>query len=334
MISIHTSIRCIGRDAWDSLCPEPAFFKYDYMLALESSDMPCDYLYAVEHDGSELICAAVASLWSLQVTSRQSFRVCTLGTPLNTGLAVSTRERFRRPEITLKLMRALARHANKQGVRVFIGRDFIESDLPDEQLFKLYNCATLDIRWTSFSDFISSIRNPKSARRDIRSVTKSGYVLHVQVGQAISSSDAERLHQLWLQLYEKHRSADQIKITPQFFMGVSKLPHCVLFTLEKDDRVEAFDLCFALGDTLESTYCGVNLKDTGRLPIHRVMGYHIVRHALESGFRHVNFGISNEASKVAMGCRLEEKLAWLHVKPAWITSGVRWIIQKFIIDHE
>lgn len=141
-------------------------------------------------------------------------------------------------------------------------------------------------------------------------------------------------YQLWLQLYEKHRSADQIKITPQFFIEVSKLPNCVLLTQKKDDRIEAFDLCFALGDTLESTYCGVNFKDTGRLPIHRVMGYHIVRYALASGFRHVNFGISNDASKVAMGCRLEEKLAWLHVNPAWITSGVRWVIQKFIIHHE
>lgn len=333
-VIIHESIHDVDKTAWRSSCPDSTFCQPEYFQALESSGLPCRYLYATGYEGQKIICMAVATIWPITIASRLSFRVCTLGTPLNTGLAVLTRSGDLQPDIILAIMQALAQRAREQGVRIFVGRDFGDDFPRQEQLIKLYDCATLDIRWANFNDYVSSLPNPKSTRRDIKSLTREGYHVEVARGSAIGTTEADCLLRLWLQLYNKHRSPDQIMVTASFFQEISRLEHCIFFLLRKNDQIHAFDVCFALGKTLESTYCGVNLVELGRLPAHRVMGHEIVRHAIENGFEQVNFGISNLASKVAMGCRRHALHGWLQVTPAWGSRFVRWVMQKHVIDHE
>lgn len=66
---------------------------------------------------------------------------------------------------------------------------------------------------------------------------------------------------------------------------MSRLPHVLFLLLHREQLIDAFDLCFILGEELESTYYGVDLARTARLLVHRAMGHHIVRVAYEAGLR-------------------------------------------------
>ena len=192
----------------------------------------------------------------------------------------------------------------------------------------------MELPWTDFEQYLEQHPKRKSIRRDLRSLEKAGYCLDIREGQALSTDEAQRLHALWLQLYRKHHSPDQIMVTEDFFLQMSQLDHAVWLLLRKEGRIDAFDLCFVLGDHLESTYCGVDLEATSRLSIHRAMGYHIVRHAIGKGLRSINFGISNEQGKVEMGCRLQACYAWMQANPKWLGRLLRMILHRFVLKHD
>ncbi|MDQ9126148.1 GNAT family N-acetyltransferase [Serratia fonticola] len=191
----------------------------------------------------------------------------------------------------------------------------------------------MDFTWPSFDQYLASRSKSKSMRRDLRAIEKAGYTLETRQGVRLGDGEAQHLLQLWLQLYNKHRSPDQILVTEAFFHQMSRLEHAVWLLLRKDGIIHAFDLCFALGDTLESTYCCVDFSTTGRLAVHRVMGYEIIRYAIQQGFKTINFGISNEQSKVEAGCELRTHYAWIEAYPKWLGTMLRPLLLKAILEE-
>ncbi|HRK87132.1 MAG TPA: GNAT family N-acetyltransferase [Alcaligenes faecalis] len=333
-IQIKDSILAIDQQAWNHLCRPQQFMRHEYLRALEASDLDCQYAYALAFVGGELVGIALATTWRIAVTRKLSFRVTTMGTPVNTGLPLAVLVRSDLVDLPFLLVTALQKFSASQGIRLFIGRDFPEPDYVQRLVLeKLYNCAYLDLCWDTFEQYLSQHPKRKGIRRDLRSLEKAGYQLEIRKGVPLSSVEAHRIHELWLQLYSKHQSPDQIKVSQDFFMQLSLLPHSVYLLLKKEDRIDAFDLCFVLGDQLESTYCGVDLTVTKRLSVHRAMGYHIVRYALEEKLRCINFGISNEQGKVEMGCRLNVRYAWLVASPAWLGLMLRPLLRRFVLEQ-
>ncbi|RTW74047.1 GNAT family N-acetyltransferase [Pseudomonas aeruginosa] len=326
------SVDQVGRKSWDALCASRQYCRYDYMQALESSGLDCRFLYAVALDDSAVIAVALATLWRIPLLGGLGVRVLTTGSPVNTGSPLIVAAGIDPEQVAEPLLRAMEAKAAELGVHLFVGRDLPTADFANlPRLERLYACAYLELVWSDFERYLVSRRKSKSIRRDMRAIEKAGYVLEVRKGRRLSEDEAERLQQLWLQLYHKHRSPDQILITKAFFQRMSELDHAIWLLLLKDGHIQAFDLCFALGDTLESTYCGVDLVSSGRLAVHRVMGYEIVRYAIQEGFRTVNFGISNEQSKVEGGCRLRVQYAWVEAYPKWLGGILRPIALKAIL---
>ena len=329
-IEIRDTIATIDRVAWDRLCGLSLFCRHDYMAALEASGLDCQYLYALAISQGEPIGAAIATTWRINLPGKLSLRCSAMGTPVNTGLALMEAVDT---DLRYELVAALERTSAKCGVRIFIGRDFPDPGyLQQIRLDKFYNCAHLELPWGDFEQYLEQLPKRKGVRRDIRALEKAGYVLEIREGKPLSKDEAQRLYHLWLQLYWKHRSPDQIMVTEAFFLQMSQLDHAVWLLLHKEGRIEAFDLCFVLGDQLESTYCGIDLAATGRLSVHRTMGYQIVRYAIGRGLRSINFGISNEQGKVEMGCRLEACYAWMAANPKWLSSPLRILMQRFVLE--
>lgn len=334
-IEIRESITAIDRTSWNHLCQPRQFCTYEYMTALEASGLECQYLYALAISDGEMVGAALATTWKIRLPLGISFRVTTMGTPVNTGLPLMLAAVPDAIKMRHDLVTALEQASMKRGVRLFVGRDFPTHDyLPELSLDRLYNCAHLDLVWEDFEQYLAQHPKRKSIRRDLRSLEKAGYTLEIRTGQTLSRNEAQRLHALWLQLYWKHHSPDQIMVTVEFFQQMSQLDHAVYLLLCKDGRIDAFDLCFILGSQLESTYCGVDLGATGRLSVHRAMGYQIVRYAVGRSLSSINFGISNEQGKIEMGCRLESCYAWMAGNPKWLGGGLRMILHKFVLTHE
>lgn len=334
-IEVRDSIATIDRNSWNQLCQPHQFCRHEYMVALEACGLECQYLYALAISNGEVVGAAVATLWRIHLPCRVSLRITTLGTPVNTGLPLLLAVTANPEGLRYDLVTALERASMKRGVRLFVGRDFPTSDyLQQLPLVKLYNCAHLELTWTDFEQYLIEHPKRKSIRRDMRSLEKAGYSLEVREGQVLSMDEARRLHAIWLQLYRKHHSPDQIMITIDFFLHMSQLDHAVWLLLRREGRIDAFDLCFILDGQLESTYCGVDLETTGRLSVHRAMGYQIVRYAIGKGVRRINFGISNEQGKIEMGCRLEACYAWLGASPKWLGRLLSMLLHKYVLKHD
>lgn len=335
LIDIRDSIATIDRTSWNQLCHPHQFCSYEYMAALEASGLECQYLYALAISNGEMVGAAVATIWRIHLPYKASLRVTTMGTPVNTGLPLMLAATPNSTSLRYRLVAALEQASMKHGVRLFVGRDFPAPDyLQKLPLDKLYNCAHLELTWADFGQYLMQHPKRKRLRRDMRALEKAGYTVDVREGQALSLDEAQRLHALWLQLYQKYRSPDQIMVPQDFFLHMGQLKHAVWLLLRKDGRIDAFDLCFTLGDHLESTYCGVDLQATGRLPIHRVMGYQIVRHAISKGMRSINFGISNEQGKIEMGCRLEACYTWVQANPKWLGWLLRSFLQRLVLKND
>jgi len=336
-IEIKESITEIDCASWNRLCQPHQFCRHAYMTALEACGLECQYLYALAMSGNEMVGAALATTWKLRLPLKLSFRITTIGTPVNTGLpvmldsiAVSNTGKLRH-DLVMALERASVQH----GVRLFVGRDFPRSeDLHPLLLLPLYNCAWLELTWTDFEQYLAQHPKRKNMRREMRLLEKAGYHFETRQGRALSTDEAQRLYDLWQQLYRKHASPDQIRVNQAFFLQMSRLEHAVWLLLHKDGRIDAFDMCFVLGDHLESTYCGVDLAVTGRLPIHRVMGYQIIRYAINQGLNRINLGISNEQEKTVMGCRLENNYAWMQANPRWLGRWLRRVLQRFVLPHD
>ena len=334
-IETRESITEIDRKSWNHLCQQRQFCTYEYMSALEASGLECQYLYALAISDGEVVGAALATTWKIRLPLGITFRVTTMGTPVNTGLPLILAAVPNSIKMRHDLITALEQASMKRGVRLFVGRDFPTSDyLSASLLDPLYHCAHLELPWTEFEQYLTLHPKRKSIRRDLRSLEKAGYTLEIRTAKTLSMNEAKRLHALWLQLYWKHYSPDQIMVTEEFFLQMSQLDHAVYLLLHKNGRIDAFDLCFRLGDQLESTYCGVDLDSIGRLSVHRAMGYQIVRYALDERLSSINFGISNEQGKVEMGCHLETCYAWMEANPKWLGRLLRMILHKFVLKSE
>lgn len=327
------SVARVGKDAWDTLCAPHQYCRYDYMAALEASNLDCSFIYAIAQNTVRIVGIAVATLWKIPLLGKMAIRVLTTGSPVNTGSPLMLSPEADVVNISGILLRAMEKKASELGVRLFVGRDLPTADFAKlPHLERLYLCAWLELTWTDFEQYLSSRSKRKSLRREMRAIENVGYTLEIRQGHRVTREEAQRLHQLWLQLYNKHRSADQIFVTKEFFLEISVLEHAVWFLLRKDGVIHAFDLCFALGDILESTYCGVDFSLTGNLAVHRIMGYEIVRYAIEKRFSAINFGISNEQSKIDAGCKFRTQYAWIEAYPKWLGTMLRPVLLKAVLQ--
>ncbi|AKN65491.1 GNAT family N-acetyltransferase [Herbaspirillum seropedicae] len=331
-IRLHGTIAAIDAQQWERLRHPGQFCRHDYLLALEQSRIACQFLYATAWREGQLIGAAVATLWSLRLCWWAELKVGTVGTPLNTGLAMMLAGDDGNTALAGSLIAALEKASVARGARLFVARDFPAPHCCGQaSLDLLYRRACLVLQQADFAAFVASHPRGKHIRREIRSLEKAGYTVEIRRASALSLSEAQRLHQLWLQLFHKHRSADQIEVSPAFFASMSRLPHALLLLLRREQQIDAFDLCFILGDELESTYCGVDLARTARLSVHRAMGYHIVRVAYEAGLRRINFGISNEQQKQEMGCQFDGLYARITASPRWLGGPLRYLLRRFVL---
>jgi hypothetical protein len=121
------------------------------------------------------------------------------------------------------------------------------------------------------------------------------------------------MQRLWWNLYDKYRDRDQVHLPIGYFQAVTALPESIALFAFHGRRLVGFDLLLERDEVLESTYSGIDGHHVGGQPVHRYMGHQIVRLAIETGFREVDFGTSNEVAKAKMGCRIRQ--GWAYVLP-------------------
>ena len=309
---------------WDALLAPTDYFKHGYLAALEDSGLDCHFHYAVLRDGGKLVGLSFGCDMRFKFGLLRP-KIWLGGSPVNLGEPFAFAPGHDTPEARHRLQEALFAKARQDRALYFVLRDFVSSG-PDASgtsfapalrlsPLPLHRTALLPLEFSDFEGYLAGLKGSrrKSARRDIRAVEAAGFRLSIERPAAAL---APRLLELWLNLYDKYRDPDQIRLTEGYFRAMAERPEAVFLLLWRGDELVAFDLCLRLGKLLSSVFSGVDPEETREQPVHRYMGYAIVRHAIASGCRRIDFGISNEAAKERMGCRLELLYGQARLVPA------------------
>lgn len=300
---------------WDSLHTTKNALSSRYLHAIERAKLNCSFRYFLAEQNNQIVGATLGYFTHFPLFG--PFHVLTFigGSPVDLGFPFYFQQHAPKKEIFSLLVQAMIDESRKSHARYIALRDFWTPESIDAygQVLKqysfrqvpLFDDAFLPIVWHSFEEYLSALRAEyrKTIRRESRRVAAAGYrleIIHGSVGEPLFI-DMERL---WRYLYDKYRDRDQLILPRGYFREVTALPESTALLLFREQRLVAFDLLLEKGELLDSTYCGIDYSLTGKDPVHRYLGYEIVRYAIEHQFKVVDFGISNEQNKLRVGCSL------------------------------
>ncbi|ATB37158.1 hypothetical protein CYFUS_002579 [Cystobacter fuscus] len=320
------SIHRFSAAQWDALLAPTDFFTHGYLAALEASDLDCQFHYAVLRAGPSLVGLGFGCLMRFDLGLWRP-RIWLGGSPVNLGTPFAFAPGHDAPEAHYRLQEALFARARQSRALYFILRDFrVSADTPFAPSLQLspvplHHTAILPLEFDGFEAYLAHLKGSrrKTVKKDIRAVEAAGFRLSIE---RPAPELAPRLLALWLNLYRKYKSPDQIRLTEGYFRAMATCPEAVFLLLWRGGELVAFDLCLRWGDLLGSIFSGLDPEATREQPVHRYMGHAIVRHALDTGCRRIDFGISNEAAKERMGCRLELLYGQGRMVPA-VLHGLR-----------
>ncbi|GAA2809669.1 hypothetical protein GCM10010452_42650 [Crossiella cryophila] len=279
--------------------------------------------FTAERDG-QLIAAAFGAFMRYPVWKNIKIPLFLAGSPANLGCGFLFRDESVVAETLPLLSAAMTTEAKALGAKVLLMRDFWDpgpeaafaprfAELGFRRVAQFPD-AVLDVPWTEVDGWLASLpaKARKTAKRDARRVEAAGFRFEVHRGRP-GPKLAGDMERLWLNLFHKYNDPDQILLPGEYFREVPALAESVLLLTWQGDDLVCFDMLQERGHLLESTYSGADYERIGSTPVHRFMGHQIIRHAIEGGFTLIDFGLSNEAAKLKMGCHL--RVAWGYSKP-------------------
>lgn len=279
--------------------------------------------FTAERDGHP-VAAAFGAFLRHPVWRNIKIPLFLAGSPANLGCGFLFRDETVVDEALPLLAEAMTAEAKALGAKVLLMRDFW-SPGPEAEFaprfaglgfrrVAQFPDAVLDVPWTDVDGWLADLptKARKTAKRDARRVEAAGFRFETHRGRP-SPKLAADMERLWLNLYHKYQDPDQILLPGEYFREVPALEESVLLLTWHGEQLACFDMLSERGHLLESTYSGADYELIGSTPVHRFMGHQIIRHAIEGGFTLIDFGLSNEAAKIKMGCHL--RVAWAYSKP-------------------
>ncbi len=117
---------------------------------------------------------------------------------------------------------------------------------------------------------------------------------------------------LFRYLFLKYQNPSQLFLPESYFRAFTALPECLALLLFRGEQLAAFLLAYERGTLLEASDCGVDAALVGNLPAHRYLTYEVISYAMAHDLKTVDFGTSNEAKKLRLGCRLQNVSAAIY----------------------
>lgn len=339
-LRVTRSLDDIDPMGWDTLLHPEDYFTYSYLKALANSQLACEFLYAVAECQHKPVAMSFGFFMQFPVWKNISTKVWFGGSPVNVGIPFACHPAVSAAKVFYDLQVALFEAAQAASATCLMWRDFPDGNalMHDSGLaahlqlsyVPLFSWAILDVQWPDFPSYLGALpaSHRKRIRRDIKTVQQADYMLQICDGREVQ---AQELLPLWLNVYNKYRDEDQIRLTERYFHEMAQQQHAIFFLLRQHTKLVAFDLCFALGQTLESQYCGVDYAATGSMPVQRYVGHEIVRYAIAKGYKTINFGISNVETKRRAGSRFVMIHGYTRPTSSWVNRvGGRWLLTRLL----
>ncbi|MCL2161778.1 MAG: GNAT family N-acetyltransferase [Betaproteobacteria bacterium] len=157
----------------------------------------------------------------------------------------------------------------------------------------------LDVRWSSFDGYMADLRSHYRNRYKKALKRSSGLRIYKL---ADNSRFGEDLYALYLQVLA--RADYKIEtLSLEFFRG----SFFDIFVMENElNQPVAFYQLLENGDELIFEFTGFDAELASRHDAYNRMLMEIIRHAIENGFKRIDFGQTAEEAKLRIGCRYED----------------------------
>jgi predicted N-acyltransferase len=114
---------------------------------------------------------------------------------------------------------------------------------------------------------------------------------------------AEQIHALWVQTFKQATEYQREVLTVEYFRGMAEQlgKRAFILLCRKDDTPIGFTMLLDAGDTLISTYCGLDYEMNRSTYTYFVLFYQSIAEAISMGKEWLELGITNYNPKIEVG---------------------------------
>jgi len=197
--------------------------------------------------------------------------------------------------------------------------------------FPWLNTLYLDVHWSSFEDFLASLKHKirKDIRREIRKFNQSGLTLE---RNSNIEELSERLSVLYTNLFRKYNRDKPSPYGPSFFRDLSRFAgdKIKLFTAKKGSEIIAFSLTLRQKNTLDGYMFGsdYNSRTKTDFAYFNLVYYEAIKWAIQEGIRKIYYRLAAENVKMRIGCKPEKNSTFIKCHNALIAPLVQAYVNK------
>jgi len=345
-IKSYNSITEIDEKEWDSIVGRNRLIcTHRYLEAIEKSRInDCRFFYPVIYESGKIIAHTSVYYISTELDSFAQgavkkainfirriwkgfliLRTLECGTPVALGNTISMKEEADRSVVLRLMVREIERLARNLHVNIVLFRDFYDEELNfyDELVkrgyVRIHNLPNtkIKIKWKSFDEYLNSMRS--QYRWKIVGRMKRFYRDDISMRILRGFSDyADRLEQLWMNVYQNATEYKRERLTDLFFTNIDKYlkDRSAVLLAEKGDRIIGFTLLFFDDETLIPIYSGLDYNYNEIYCIYFNLLYKIVDVAITEGMKDIDLGITTLVPKKEMGAEVVRlKMYMRHFNP-------------------
>ena len=195
--------------------------------------------------------------------------------------------------------------------------DSLVHNLPDfgYQLLPSENTLTLDVKWSSFEDYLENLESHKirtTVKREIRKCRESGVLITEEHDFGDLAVTLARLHS---NLFSKYNKGIGSPRGVSFFKGLYDYAKdkTRVFVAKKNNKIIGFSLSLQQKATLDVHLCGFDYDTQANTDFtyFNVVYYATIEMAIKEKIRKIHYSIKSERVKQKRGCKLERNYSFI-----------------------
>lgn len=327
----YDSIDQVDRGEWDTIVAATSIVNsHAYLSAVEASGINgFRYRYLLFHRAGKLIAHVSVGIFEfgldvmLQGSAKRlvdrvkrvfprflHLKVIECGHPTAIGSTIVVAEPGDLPEVLTHLDIEMEKLARREGTSLLAIRDVFTSDLKAVQplLTRGYRLAPnlsdtiFRVEQASFEEYLEDLvaKRRHEIRQRIRVFREAGCTVRKVVDFA---SHAPELERLWRQTFDRAKEYQREILNEAYFRNLSVHLGERSFALlcYQGERIIGFTVLLDSGDTLISTYCGLDYEVNRSTYTYFVLFYRSIEEAIALGKARLELGVTNYNPKIEVG---------------------------------
>jgi predicted N-acyltransferase len=185
----------------------------------------------------------------------------------------------------------------------------------------------LDIKWSSFEDYIQSLKRPTLFRREIKEFSKSGVIIQEE---SITIDLAEKLSSLQANVSLKY--GESVKLDPSFFIKLNEFAgdKVRLLVARKNSEAIGFGLFLQHKEMLDAYMCGFDYAALAnvRFLYFNLAFYRPIQLAIQEKKRKIYFRYFLHKARLSRGCTPEQTYSFIKCQNVFLAPFVNRLLKS------